>query len=297
MTFRKQKEISGHASAVYTCVAKDNHLYSGSSDKFVARWLLDQGIQDKFAIRFEQSIYALELIGDATLAVGLADGGLHFFDLESRKELHYFTQHTAGIFSIKYNHKKHQIYVGDAEGNFSIWDDQYKQLIYLPLNCGKIRSIAVSENGNQFALACQDETIRVFETEFFNELKTITAHENGATSVLFNPLDNNQIISGGKDALLKVWNLDSEECLKTVVAHTFAIYDIVSVESGQKIITASRDKNIKVWETEGLEFVKRLDFKEGGHRHSVNALAKIDEQTVASCSDDKRLIVWIEDHL
>ena len=294
MTFRKQKEITGHAAAVYACVAKGNLIYSGSADKFVARWRIDEGIQDKFSIRFEQSIYALELVDPNILAVGLSDGGLHFFDIDTRKELKYFTQHTAAIFSIKCNPTKEHIYVGDAEGNLSIWDFQFNLLIYLPLNCGKIRSIDVSKDGGQFVLACQDGTIRLFETEFFNEIKTLVAHENGATVVLFHPLNEKQLISGGKDALLKRWNLETEEILQTVVAHTFAVYAIVSLQNGEILMTASRDKNVKVWKSEDLEFIKRLDFKEGGHRHSVNALAKIDEQTVVSCSDDKRLIIWEE---
>ena len=292
MDFRKQKEITGHASAVYTCVSDGIFIYSGSSDKFVTRWLKEEGIQDKFAIRFEQSVYALDLINGNVLAVGLADGSLYFFELESRKELHYFTQHTVGIFSIKYNSKEQQIYVGDADGNLSIWSDQFKLLVYLPLNCGKIRSIALSPDRSRFALACQDGTIRIFETEFFNEIKTFDAHENGATSVLFDPLNGNRLISGGKDALLKDWNIDTGKCINTVVAHTFAIYDIVSIMNGQFLVTASRDKNVKIWNSKDLEFVKRMDVKEGGHRHSVNALAKIDERMVVSCSDDKRLIIW-----
>ncbi|MDX2361640.1 MAG: hypothetical protein QNK23_12605 [Crocinitomicaceae bacterium] len=291
MSFRKQKEISGHAAAVYTCIAQNDHIYSGSADKHVARWLIDEGIQDKFAIRFEQSIYALEFIGKEVLAVGLADGGLHFFNLETKEELKFFVQHTKGIFSIRYNATKGQIYVGDADGNLSVWSDQLELIIYLPLDCGKIRSIDVSGSGEHFVLACQDETIRIFETEHFNELHTMVAHENGATSVLFHPTNMDQLITGGKDALLKLWNWKSEELLKTIVAHTFSIYEIISMDNGNRVVTASRDKNVKVWDS-NLEFIKRLDFKEGGHRHSVNALAKLNEKEFVSCSDDKKLIVW-----
>lgn len=292
MSFQKQKEISGHAAAVYCCTARGNYIYSGSADKYVARWLLNEGTQDKFAIRFEQAIYALELIGDTTLAVGVADGKLYFFDIESRVELKCFTQHTVGIFAIKSNSEKQQIYVADADGNLSVWDYQFNLLIYLPLDCGKIRSIAVDEFGERIALACQDGTVRVFDTTYFNELITLNAHNKGATAVLFHPLKKDQLISGGKDALLKLWDLENSEEQIRVVAHTFAIYDIVSLEQGKTILTASRDKNVKVWNAEDLQFLKRLDFKVGGHRHSVNALAKIDENTVVSCSDDKRLIVW-----
>lgn len=292
MSLFKLKEIIGHAGSVYCCASKGNFIYSGSADKYVTRWKIDEGIQDKFAIKFEQSIYALCITNDNLLVVGLADGGLHFFNLDSREELKYYTQHTQAIFSIGYNTVKNQLYAADADGNLSIWAaDGSKLLIYLPLDCGKVRSIDVSEDGDQFVLACQDGTIRIFESEYFNEINTIDAHKGGATSVLFHPLNSNQLISGGKDALLKLWDWKTEKELKSIVAHTFAIYAIASLNNGETIVTASRDKHVKEW-TSSLEIVKRLDRKLGGHQHSVNDLCVIDDKTIASCSDDKRIILW-----
>ena len=293
MSFVKLKEIGGHAAAVYSCAAQGNLIYSGSSDKFVARWKVDEGIQDKFAIKFEKAVYSLALISDNLLAVGLADGALHFFDLDTRKELKFYTKHTEGIFSIRENQQKKHIYAGDADGNLSVWNSETLDLlIYLPLNCGKIRSIAVDESGEVFALACQDGNIRVFETNHFNEINTFYGHENGVTAILFHPTEKGKLYSGGKDALLKLWDWQNQRELISVVAHTFAIYEIISVQDGNQIITASRDKNIKVWDAENLGIIKRLDAKEGGHRHSVNALAKINENSFVSVSDDKRIIVW-----
>lgn len=293
MPFIKQKEITGHTAAVYACTFSDVYVYSGSADKYVARWILDEGTQDKFAIKFDHAIYSIALLENGLFAAGLSDGALHFFDLSSRKELKYFTQHTKAIFSINYNRHKKHVYVGDADGNLSVWNSKTLDLlIYIPLDCGKIRSCTISEKGDNFAIACQDGTIRIFETDSFNEVNTFNAHENGTTSVLFHPTESNWLISGGKDALLKMWHWQREEELASVVAHTFSIYDIISIKNGESIITASRDKNIKVWNSKDLGFIKRLDARAGGHRHSVNALSKINETTFVSCSDDKRIIVW-----
>jgi hypothetical protein len=53
MNFRKLKEISGHAAGIYSLDFDGNFIYSASADKFVARWKLNVGIQDKFSIQFE----------------------------------------------------------------------------------------------------------------------------------------------------------------------------------------------------------------------------------------------------
>lgn len=295
MLFKKEKEISGHAGAIYTCTSEGNSIYTGSGDKYVARWNRELGTQDKFAIQFDESVYSICFLAKRMLAVGLSNGHLHIFDLEQNAEIKFFTQHTKAIFSIAFNQQKEQFYVADADGNLSIWSSEsLSLLLYLPLDAGKIRDIAINKSGEQIALACQDGTVRVFECNFFNEIKTVNAHKNGATAVLFHPNHPNQLISGGKDALLKLWNLESETCLTEIPAHNFAIYSIQAINDGQTIVTASRDKTIKIW-SDQLEFQQRLDFKVGGHRHSVNRIRVMGQNCFVSVSDDKRIIVWKSD--
>lgn len=290
--YGKQKEIGGHAAAIYSCIASGNYIYSASGDKFVARWKIDEGVQDNFSIRFENAIYSIELIQDVYLIVGLANGDIHVFDLNSKEEIRYFTQHKVGIFEIKYNAPKNQLYIADADGNLSIWDENFSLLLYLPLNCGKIRDIDIEKNGDHIVLGCQDGFFRVFETSFFNEVQTVSAHQMGCSSVLFSTSETNVILTGGKDAYLKKWNWKTGECIKGIPAHNYAIYSIIEQEVDEvAYVTASRDKTIKLWSTE-LNVLKRLEAKNGGHKHSVNKLFKLSEDSFISCSDDKRMIIW-----
>ena len=287
--FQKQKELQGHAGAIYTCTFDGDYLYTGSADKFVTRWNLDAGTQDKFAIRFETPVYSIEIFKHL-LFVGLADGSLHVFDIQKRIELKHFTQHKEAIFSISINELKRQMYVGDALGNLSVWDvDALDLLLYLPLDMGKIRDIQPSADGAFFVLAGQDETIRVFDTDFFNEVSTISAHREGATAVLFDPSNSEQLISGGKDAMLRKWNWKTGTLLLEIPAHNFAVYRLISI--GNHIVSISRDKTVKIWNLE-LNFIKRLDHKEGAHRHSVNDAVRLNDTLFASVGDDKRILLW-----
>ena len=297
MRFRKQKQISGHSAGIYSLAYDGEYIYSASADKYVARWNIKDGTQDTFAIRFEAAVYSISLINDNRhLVVGLADGGLHIFDVEKRLELKYFTQHQKAIFELKENPILQQLYVTDSDGNLSIWNTQdFSLMIYLPLDCGKIRRISVQEGGKTIALACQDGTIRILETEFFNEIQHIQAHEGGATAVLFHPLNENQLLTGGKDALLKCWDWREQRLLTTIPAHNFAIYDLIATNSGGNFISSSRDKTIKIWNTETLSFLQRLDTKSGGHSHSINSIIRLNEKSFASASDDRRIILWEED--
>lgn len=290
--FRKEREISGHAGAIYSCTFDGSYIYSGSADKFVARWIPNEGIQDKFAIRFEHSIYAVKHVAHF-LIVGRSDGGLHVFDTNTRKEEKYFTQHTKAIFSISINEAKGHCYAADADGNVSIWDlNTWELLLYLPLDCGKIREIAVTSDGSRMVVCGQDGYLRIFDVETFNELFTIDAHKDGATAACFDPSSNDILISGGKDAMLRLWDLPSGACLKEIPAHNFAIYKLMQV--GEYVISTSRDKTVKVW-TNDLQFIQKLDLKQGGHKHSVNDAALMDSDRFVTCGDDSKMIIWAKE--
>jgi WD40 repeat protein len=290
--YRKSKEFKGHSGAVYSLAYDGSFLYSGAADGFVARWNLQLGTQDKFSIKLPAPVYSIALIQDnQLLVVGLATGAIHVFDIQKRIEVKFFTQHIKAIFAISENKLTNHFYVGDADGNLSVWDSLTLELvIYLPLDCGKIRRINVNESGTKFALAGQDGNIRVFETLGFNEINTIFAHENGASALLF--LNENELISGGKDALLKRWDLMNNKCLSSIPAHNFVLYDFIYVAGRENVVSASRDKSMKIWNPKDLSFQYKIDTKEGGHRHSVNCLINLESNSFASTGDDKRIIIW-----
>lgn len=290
MTFQNVREFAGHSAAVYSLAYDQHFLYSASADKFVTRWNLQSGEQDKFALKFDSSPYVVKSICDGAFVIaGLASGLCYIISLQDRSVVKEFDLQAA-IFSITENPLLSQFYIGDVNGVLTVFDSlNFTKLLAIPLNCGKIRRIAVSADGKKIAVASQDGRIRIIETSFYNEVSNFPAHDQGTTALCFD-LNNSEILySGGKDAILRKWN--NLDLLLEVPAHNYVIYEILQF-SENILVTASRDKTIKTFSTTNLEFHQRLDSKVKGHRHSVNCLVKIDDSTFASCGDDKRIIIW-----
>ncbi len=294
--FHKIGEIQEHSGAVYDLALDQKHIYSASADGYIARWSLNTLEQDNFAIRCTSPPYSISFESlNQTIWFGLSSGDLHVVNVETKTELKFFQQHKTGIFSLLYLPKKNMMIAGDADGNISIWDtNKLSLLLFLPLNCGKIRKIKTNFENTLLTINCLDEKIRIFETEGFNEIATLIGHENGSCCSFFSPNleDNSKIISGGKDGCIREWEWSKEKLIKAIPAHNFALYDFVSLNDGKIFASASRDKSIKIWDTKNLDFIQKLDIKSGGHKHSVNTLLKINEQRFLSCSDDRKIILW-----
>jgi len=296
MAFHRFAEISGHSAGVYSLAFDGLYIYSASADRYIARWNPLTGTQDKFAVQCDYPVYSIELIRSGSiLLAGLNSGDIHVIDLIKREEIKFIKQHRSAVFCLTYNSITDQWYSSDSDGNLAVWSaDTFELLAFFPLNCGKIRRIAVNGDGTQLALACQDGIIRLFDTTYFNEITSFTAHENGVTSISFDSNFSDRLWSGGKDAMLKIWKVTTNELIKEIPAHNYVIYDFLEIPSQHIMITASRDKTMKIWDKKELNFVQRIDNKTGGHRHSVNALVSLDDGKWASASDDKRIMIWGE---
>ena len=282
--------FSGHSGAVYALDFDGKFIYSAAADKFVVRWNIDTGEQDKFAIKFDATPYSISLFNHGLfLAVGLSSGSLHLFDIENRREVKFYATHKSGVFSITENKKLKQLIVGDASGNISVWDTHtFEQIIFLPGDIGKIRCILPTNDCNSFYVTSQNGDIRKISGITFNEEVQFFAHSNGATALLEL---SNTLVTAGKDAHISVWDKSNFEKLKHIPAHNFVIYKLLQLNE-TLVLSASRDKSIKVWNSNSMKVLQKLERKNDGHSHSVNDLVKISKSKFASCSDDGKIIIW-----
>jgi WD40 repeat protein len=289
--YSKIHAFTEHAAAVYTLQFDGKFLYSGSGDKYVVRWDVEQKQQDKFAIQLPLTPYCIQLFDNNTkLAVGLSNGDVHFFDLENRKEIKYIRLHKAGVFSMDENKAKRHLYISDADGLLSVWDiDTLTLLLQLPFDSDKIRKIVVSNDEETLYLCCKDGYVRSVETTYFNQKVEFYAHSDGVGTIL--EWDENTLITGGKDAIIRLWDKTTKKQIKALPAHNYMIYNLVKLNE-HTLVSSSRDKSIKIWNIPQWTVAQKIEYKHGGHRHSVNNITPINENTFASASDDSNIILW-----
>jgi WD repeat-containing protein 61 len=288
--------ISAHSAGVYALAsAGPGSFYSGSADKHVAEWNLETFTQEKLTITLDASVYSLcKIEKHNLLVIGLSNGSIHVIDLLQKKEIRHLKQHRSGVFDLKYAERKNQLYSSDGQGFFCAWEvPSFDLAITLPLCDEKLRQIDLHPGKNEIAVACGDHHVRIIETDFFNEIHRISSHSMSVNAVHYR--DNGTLLTGGKDAWLKIFDVRNNYAeLTGIPAHNYAIYDIVSDPSGKYFATVSRDKTIKLWDSEADEFLLRIDRKKfNGHLHSVNcALWHKEKNLLVTGSDDRSIRIW-----
>lgn len=289
--YKKKSEIREHTGAIYSLASDSKFVYSSAADKFVTRWDISTGEQDSFAIRCDSTVYKILFIPNRNLLVlGTSLGDIHIIDTISKSEIKFLKYHKSAIFEMNYDVFTDRLYVGDAEGILSVWEiDEWKLIITLPFDCGKIRSIFIVEKFNFLFIGSQDGYLRVLDLKSFNLINEFKAHDLGCMSIFYSEIKKNILFTVGKDGYLKSWNLIDFRNVLNIPAHNEAIYKLKIANSD--LVTISRDKSLKIWDINTLDFKSKIDKKTKGHTHSINDLLTIDNYIV-TCGDDKRIIFW-----
>ncbi|RDL30134.1 E3 ubiquitin ligase complex SCF subunit sconB [Venustampulla echinocandica] len=136
---------------------------------------------------------------------------------------------------------------------------------------------------NILATGSYDSTIKIWDIETGECLRTLRGHTSGIRALQF---DDTKLISGSLDRTLRVWNWRTGECISTYQGHTEGVI-AVNFE-GNILASGSIDKTIKIW-----NFEDKSVFCLRGHKDWVNAV-RVDaaSRTVLSASDDCTVRLW-----
>ncbi|XP_055579569.1 autophagy-related protein 16-1 isoform X5 [Falco biarmicus] len=145
----------------------------------------------------------------------------------------------------------------------------------------RVPTTAICVFGSYLLAASNDFASRIWTVDDNRLRHTLTGHSGKVLSAKF-LLDNARIVSGSHDRTLKLWDLRSKVCIKTVFAGS-SCNDIVCTE--QCVMSGHFDKKIRFWDIRTESIVKELELL-----GRITALDLNSERTeLLTCSRDDLL--------
>lgn len=288
---------TGHRAALYALTpGKDaRHFYSAGGDGWLVEWSLDAPETGRVAATVETQVFSLASLpgkNDLLLA-GNMNGGLHWIDLERPERTRNIQHHQKGVYALQIH--KQWLFSAGGDGVLTRWAlGEARSVESFQLANRTLRCLALSTERNELAAGASDGSIYLLDSETLTLKQRIAgAHDPSVFTVCFSP-DGRFLLSGGRDAMLRVWDLEKNSALVSEQpAHLFTINHVAYAPNGNFFATASRDKTIKIWDAAGFKLLKVLEgVRDGGHFNSVNNLLWLSNEVLISCSDDRTAILW-----
>jgi WD40 repeat protein len=291
----KLATLTGHRDCVYVIESGEGSVFfTGSGDGMVVMWDINDPETGLVVAKFEHSVYSLKYLKERNqLLIGQNFQGVHLLDLASKKEVASTKITDASIFDIKVS--KEFIFVGTGDGTLIVLDiNDLTTISKMKLSEKSLRVIALHPDGKTLAVGFSDHSFKIIDLEKLKINLSIVGHTNSVFTLRYDA-KGKHLLSAGRDAHLKVWDVEDGYTLKKdIVAHMFAINHIDYSPDYSLFATCSMDKSIKIWDSSEFRLLKIIDkARHTGHGTSVNKVLWSDfNNYLLSCSDDRTISIW-----
>ncbi len=302
-TGREFRSFKGRTSAVVSLAFSldGSRLTSVCSDWTVKAW-------DIAATEETMTLIQAPMIGgfarlafdrnDNQLASADWEGNVMLWNLATGQEIRTLKGPKSRVAAVALSPDGRRLALAERDGESSqpfnsvkVWDvTSWREPFVLSGHTKSVSGLAFSPDGRWLASASGDKTVKVWDAETGQEVRTLNPGMDLyiPLGLAFSP-DAKRLAASGSTGMLEVWDAATGRKVFTVAAHRDSTHNVAFSPDGQHLASASWDRTVKVWDAAtGME-IRTLS----GHTDPVTCMAfSLDGRRLASGSRDGDVKVW-----
>jgi WD40 repeat protein/serine/threonine protein kinase len=201
------------------------------------------------------------------LVTGHLNGAVQVWDARTGQEVGTLGTHGRELRGVAFSRDGRHLASASGDGKVKLWNATRLDKKYLDekpeprhtlqaLVPGPSVNIAFSPDGKRLATGGEENTVKIWDVQTGNDLRTLEGHNGDVYTVAFSPDDEGRwIASGSEDSTVRIWDSRTGKLIHTFRGHTGLVSSLAFSPDGQKLYSGSRDKTVKVWDLTRLSEV------------------------------------------
>ncbi|KAF9350359.1 hypothetical protein BGX26_011454 [Mortierella sp. AD094] len=165
----------------------------------------------------------------------------------------------------------------------------------LPFHRRRVDSCAYSPDGERFAVRLFNGDISLYGTSNWGRIRTLSGHSDVARCLSFS-VTGDHIASGSDDKTVRLWDVDTGDCIRTLLGHTGGVNGVIESiwgigfsPKGDRIASGGGDMSVRLWDADTGDYVLTLQ----GHNRRIRSVVYSSKgDRIASGGDDNTVRLW-----
>ena len=178
------------------------------------------------------------------------DGTLNVWDVHSGQKLRVLQGHTNGVLTCCYSPHGRQIASGSLDRTVCLWDADTGELLHtMHGHTNAIQQVVFHPDGEIIVSTGYDQSVRLWDVRSGRQLTTWSTLGVLFGSITIHPAGE-ILAAGGHDHVIRLLTLDTGRILGELPGHQHGIHCLKFSPDGQRLVSASADETVKLWEVD-----------------------------------------------
>eukprot|EP00357_Protocruzia_adherens_P031747 CAMPEP_0115008104 /NCGR_PEP_ID=MMETSP0216-20121206/21674_1 /TAXON_ID=223996 /ORGANISM="Protocruzia adherens, Strain Boccale" /LENGTH=1245 /DNA_ID=CAMNT_0002375369 /DNA_START=220 /DNA_END=3957 /DNA_ORIENTATION=- len=289
-------KLEGHTTYVLSLASKGSILVSGSTDKTIRVWDLEEGEQKRVLHFHSKNVESVEFVtgsNDKVISASL-DKSIRIFDINTGLQEYVIEGHTGGVYDAQFSPDRRFVVSCSADKSVKLTKIEVDKMEQnrKGFHTGIIWGVSFSPDAKWYATSGSDQLIKIWEYYTYNVKQTLKGHTAHVTTVFFLP-DNKHVVSTSYDNTTRIWEYAAEKEIAKMEDHGKVVWFSDCRHDQKYLATAGGSFNIIVYDISTLSaptVAKTLK----GHTYDVLTCKWHPDQDhiVISGSSDSTIRVW-----
>ncbi|WP_397571163.1 WD40 repeat domain-containing serine/threonine protein kinase [Schlesneria sp. T3-172] len=193
------------------------------------------------------------------LAMGVEDGSVRIWDVQSRSVKSTLNAHRAAVWSAQFTRKGDLLATAGDDGLIKLWDLTFSEPKITFENPHAVRSIVFSHDDQVLYAGNKDGGIKAWSLE--TNQSVAQAHQPSAIYALAISPDNETLASSGSDKVVRLWNARNLTQKLLLEGHSGPVYGLAFNHDGHQLASVGWDKMIRIWDADSGLLLRSWDGK------------------------------------